>query len=724
MIGQIFAAKTEEEKEEDEQDIEDFIERKEKEFEEKFKNLNEEMMQEDPIFTFNAPPTGMPENWAQFAVTLIIPSLVLKLLGSDEDYNRSIMDVETSGLSASVELGNNFLWAQIKLGTLDVLDKISKSKMYPYLTHTVANEGYTGSNAVEIEVLRDTTKSIAPIKLSIETKAQQYVIANFRLLGALKDFFTVTEEGEEEIDLSYYGERAKVRALELMNQGAAYIDNVAQEGGPYEGVQLDLDVSAPIIIVPDDLSGDNLKEAIVLNVGRITTISSLRPFDKKENYKKVDSVVDLYDEYKLEFRGFNLVMIKGLEDYEDWKQAKERIDMIKKITIILKAKRCIEPKHPKFPKLILFCEIDDISIFFSDYIMVNCLQIQESLMSSLEGSDERDELSTELRDPFTQTYTESQPRTSQVDSEDEEEESEGDDEGEYTEESHEVESEEEESEGSSASNESTINLTQQIAGPEDNIFSSSKLSNTLREGGSYTDEESEDEGGYSDNGTSYDQSETPQSSYITPVDQTQSVSDYNSDDSREERKVHYTDQKYSFEESTPYSGEGSYDSEQENVTSEGSEGRSFEYDSLDDPNLPSQIEEPEPQSMEVKGSHVRNKSEIEIKKKFLDRLYKKDKNPKKKDDMRILIIFNRVNITVGELALSDRMKEEGYKQLIDVKRSKIPHINIFEFIIQNLEFELNQGVETYLNLTMKRLYIKDLQKNIEVKYRYVITSNL
>lgn len=311
-------------------------------------------MQEEPIFTFNAPPTGMPENWAQFSITLIIPSLVLKLLEADEDNNRSIMDVETSGLSVSLELGNNFLWAQIKLGSLDVIDKISKSKMYPYLTHTVSHEGYTGSNAVEIEVLRDTTQNIAPIKISIETKAQQYVVANFRLLGALKDFFTVTEEGEEEIDLSYYGEQAKVRAIELMNQGAAYIDNVSQETGPYEGIQLDLDISAPVIVIPDELSGDNLKEAIILNVGRITTISSLRPFDKKENYKKMESVVDLYDEYKLEFRGFNLVMVKALEEYQDWKQATERIDIIKKITIILKAKRCIEPKHPKFPKLILF----------------------------------------------------------------------------------------------------------------------------------------------------------------------------------------------------------------------------------------------------------------------------------------------------------------------------------------------------------------------------------
>lgn len=345
--------------------------------------------------------------------------------------------------------------------------------------------------------------------------------------------------------------------------------------------------------------------------------------------------------------------------------------------------------------------------------MVNCLQIQESLMSSLEGSDDKDDLSTDLRDPFTQTYTEGHSHSGQMDSEGEEDESDGDEEGEYSEESQDIESEEEESEGSSASNESTINLTQQLPGLEDNIFSSSKLSNTLREGGSYS-EESEDEGGYSEDGTSYEQSETPQSSYITPVSQNQSVSDYNSDDSREEKKVHYTDEKYSFEESTPYSGEGSYYTAQENRASEESEGESYELDSQDDPNLPSQIEEPEPQSMEVKGSHVRNKSEIEIKKKFLDRLYKKDKNPKKKDDIRILIIFNRVNITVGELALSERMKEDKYKKLIDVKRSKIPHINIFEFIIQSLEFELNQGVETLLNLKMKRMYIKDLQKDIEV----------
>jgi hypothetical protein len=46
-------------------------------------------------------------------------------------------------------------------------------------------------------------------------------------------------------------------------------------------------------------------------------------------------------------------MFKNIENYVHWEKSQEKIDIIRNIEIVLKAKRCIEPEHPKFPKFIL-----------------------------------------------------------------------------------------------------------------------------------------------------------------------------------------------------------------------------------------------------------------------------------------------------------------------------------------------------------------------------------
>lgn len=39
----------------------------------------------------------------------------------------------------------------------------------------------------------------------------------------------------------------------------------------------------------------------------------------------------------------------------------------------------MEPSHPRFPSLELFCKIHDIDLYFSDYVMANLMNIQKSL---------------------------------------------------------------------------------------------------------------------------------------------------------------------------------------------------------------------------------------------------------------------------------------------------------------------------------------------------------
>ena len=64
------------------------------------------------------------------------------------------------------------------------------------------------------------------MKIKLVTKAHQYIYANMLLINELQEFFSAGGQPEDQIDLSYYTEQAKIKALEYMNQGADYLEEV------------------------------------------------------------------------------------------------------------------------------------------------------------------------------------------------------------------------------------------------------------------------------------------------------------------------------------------------------------------------------------------------------------------------------------------------------------------------------------------------------------------
>jgi len=121
------------------------------------------------------------------------------------------------------------------------------------------------------------------------------------------------------------------------------------------------------------------KKTLVFSLGYIRVTSELRPYNKEIDYKLLNRGEELYDKYDLKLNGFQLSMIEELVDYKRWNDAKRKIDIINQIEINLKANRSMEPNHPRFPGIELFCHIYQIDIFFSDYVAANLMKIQNAL---------------------------------------------------------------------------------------------------------------------------------------------------------------------------------------------------------------------------------------------------------------------------------------------------------------------------------------------------------
>jgi hypothetical protein len=89
--------------------------------------------------------------------------------------------------------------------------------------------------------------------------------------------------------------------------------------------------------------------------------------------------------HKIEFIGFNLKMIKHLDNYMAWTKARKTFDIIKEVQFVVQIEICADPNHLEYPGMIIFCHIDHIRIYFYDYIMINILQIQDYIMKTLQG---------------------------------------------------------------------------------------------------------------------------------------------------------------------------------------------------------------------------------------------------------------------------------------------------------------------------------------------------
>ena len=95
-----------------------------------------------------------------------------------------------------------------------------------------------------------------------------------------------------------------------------------------------------------------------------------------------------------------------------------------------------------------------------------------------------------------------------------------------------------------------------------------------------------------------------------------------------------------------------------------------------------------------------------------------------KVDQRILIFFDKMRVTMGEVVRQEKIDSGKYDGIIDTHKSEIPHINFVEMMIEGLELEYSSGSIQKLYMIMTRLYIKDLQKVQVIENNKAVVKNL
>ena len=94
-----------------------------------------------------------------------------------------------------------------------------------------------------------------------------------------------------------------------------------------------------------------------------------------------------------------------------------------------------------------------------------------------------------------------------------------------------------------------------------------------------------------------------------------------------------------------------------------------------------------------------------------------------KVDQRIVVMFDRMKITIGEMVTQQQLESGNYEELIADEPQLVPHMSILEMIIEGLEMEFNNGKVQNLNLVMNRLYMKDLQRINKIQDDMILGSD-
>lgn len=236
FMSSLWGGKSEEEKLKDEQEIETFKDQLNKEFEEKFKNEEEKigekmenLLENEPIFDQEA-LRDMPDDWTQFMVNVVIPKLRVVLLDEDSsiEKEKSIMEIQMAGLRTKANLGQDWQEVDFSSGKLNIIDNVTGSDIYQFMVETVfpGNQPSDGKDSLVLHFENNPRFEDGEMKIKLYTKAHQYIFANMPLINELQEFFASGEAPEDQIDLSYYTDRAKIKALEYMNAGADYIEEV------------------------------------------------------------------------------------------------------------------------------------------------------------------------------------------------------------------------------------------------------------------------------------------------------------------------------------------------------------------------------------------------------------------------------------------------------------------------------------------------------------------
>lgn len=278
FFGAIIGGRSEEQKQIDNKEIAKYRKRKEKEFDEKFRGEEqlieaqlEDIVGRNPIFN-PYDLKKMPDDYVQFVFNVIIPKIKIIVLDEDSEVGneRLLTRLTLDGVKTTAKIGQDFQDIDVGIGALNIKDYVTKSEKYKYLVENIFSGDKDSDYALSLIFQNHPKFDGGSMRIEAKTNSTLCIYANMKLIAELQEFADFGEKPEDQIDISYYADRAKIAAIEYMNVGVDLFESgnknndndlddqlrVSDSNAPkiknlFSSIFVDLDIEAPTIFIPD-----------------------------------------------------------------------------------------------------------------------------------------------------------------------------------------------------------------------------------------------------------------------------------------------------------------------------------------------------------------------------------------------------------------------------------------------------------------------------------------
>jgi len=127
------------------------------------------------------------------------------------------MEIVSMGLFTKVLLGQDFTIVDFSYKKFNI-DSVGQSSIFNFLLETVfpGDHSKKNLNALDMHIEMNPRMQKSQMLVDLKTHAYWYVVVNMPLLNEIQAFFG-GDSKDDKVDLTYYKQQAKQKAMEYMN---------------------------------------------------------------------------------------------------------------------------------------------------------------------------------------------------------------------------------------------------------------------------------------------------------------------------------------------------------------------------------------------------------------------------------------------------------------------------------------------------------------------------
>ncbi|KAJ7169902.1 vacuolar protein sorting-associated protein 13 [Mycena filopes] len=297
---------------------------------------------------------------------------------------RDVISIVFDVFQADVIQRPDNLEASVSLGGFGVFDGTTKNSLYPQIVQVKDLGAQPGDPHIQIEGVKSTQEPFLFVKFEHNPLDER---ADNALTVRMRHMSIIYHKGYIEAVYKFFKPASQLESVEaLLNVASETLEGLRKETRAglefalqtHKTIDIQMDMNAPVIIVPEDVTTHNCKH-LIIDAGHIAIESdladkaSIRAIHQKRNkqyseddYKELESL--MYDKLSIRLEAAQFVLGNDLQSCQDalTSDAKDTLHLLERINLDLQVQNSIVPTAFNLAKFKVSGHLPSLQVNLSD----------------------------------------------------------------------------------------------------------------------------------------------------------------------------------------------------------------------------------------------------------------------------------------------------------------------------------------------------------------------